>query len=91
MKKKYFKITSKEKAIDIKQENNKLTILTRSNTLVNRDSLDKRNAYLVNIKNEYNDIYGEKGLKYYESIQKDNIKPKLNKKVSFSGDIQYSN
>ena len=91
MKKKYFKITSKEKAIDIKQENNKLTILTRSNTLVNRDSLDKRNAYLVNIKNEYNDIYGEKGLKYYESIQKDNIKPKQNKKVSFSGDIQYSN
>ena len=84
-------MTSNEKAIDIKQENNKLYILTRSNTLVNRDSLDKRNDYLANIKSEYNDIYGEKGIKYYESIQKDNIKPKLNKKVSFSGDIQYSN
>ena len=91
MKKKYFKIAPKDKSIDVKQENNKLYILTRSNTLVNRDSLDKRNAYLVNVKNEYNDIYGEKGIKYYESIQKDNIKTKLNKKVSFSGDIQYSN
>ena len=59
--------------------------------MINRDLLDKRNSYLVNVKSEYNDIYGEKGIKYFESIQKENIKPKTNKKVSFSGEIQYSN
>ncbi len=59
--------------------------------MVNRDLLEKRNSYLINVKNEYNDIYGEKGIKYFKSIQKDNIKPKTYKKVSFSGEIQYSN
>ena len=66
-------------------------ILTKCNTLVNRDLLDKRNIYLDNVKKEYNDIYGEKGIKYFESIQKDNIKPKTNKKVTFSDEILYSN
>ena len=74
-----------------KEEKNKVYILTKNNTLVNRDLLDKRNAYLENVKNEYNFIYGEKGLKYFQSIQKDNAKAKTNKKVSFSGEIQYSN
>ena len=73
------------------EEKNKVYILTKNNTLVNRDLLDKRNAYLENVKNEYNFIYGEKGLKYFQSIQKDNSKAKTNKKVSFSGEIQYSN
>ena len=46
---------------------------------------------MTKVRNDYNDIYGEKGIKYFESIQKDNLKPKSGKKVSFSGDIQYSN
>ena len=90
-KKKYFKVAKKVQPEEVKEEINKIFILTKSNTLVNRDLLDKRNAYLEHVKNEYNNIYGEKGLKYFESIQKDNQKTKTNKKVSFSGEIQYSN
>ena len=43
------------------------------------------------VKKEYNQIYGTRGVKYFESIQKNVDKPKKNKKVSFSGEIQYSN
>ena len=91
LKKKYFKAIRKEKPVEIKEEINKVYILTKCNTLVNRDLLDKRNVYLDNVKKEYNDIYGEKGMKYFESIQKENPKPKRKKSVSFSGNIQYSN
>ena len=66
-------------------------MLTKCNTLVNRDLLNKRSTYLKKVKKEYNQIYGEKGAKYFESIQKNEEKPKKNTKVSFSGDIQYSN
>ena len=80
------------KEIKVKQDNNnKLFILTRSNTMMNKELLGKQKDYLDNIKNEYNLIYGEKGKKYFESILKDTKKPKLHKKVSFSGEIQYSN
>ena len=91
LKKKYFKAIRKEKPVEVKEETNKVYILTKCNTLVNRDLLDKRNVYLDNVKKEYNDIYGEKGMKYFESIQKENRKPKSKKTVSFSGNIQYSN
>ena len=90
LKKKYFKIIPKEETVKIQQEDNKIYKLTKCNTLINRDLLDKRNEYLNNVKNTYNDIYGEKGVKYFESIRVDNVKTKSNKKVSFSGDIQYS-
>ena len=81
-----------EKNIEVlKGIDRKIYVLTKCNTLVNRDLLDKRNSYLTKVKSDYNEIYGEKGIKYFESIQKDNLKPKTNKKVSFSGDIQYSN
>ena len=59
--------------------------------MVNRDLSDKRSVYLKKVKKEYNQIYGQKGAKYFESIQKNISKPKKNKKVSFSEDIQYSN
>ena len=92
MKRKYFKFKPKVKSVENKQpENNKLFNLTKSNTLVNRELSDTRNAYLIKVRNEYNDIYGEKGKKYFESITTDNLKPKGNKKVSFSGEIEYSN
>ena len=59
--------------------------------MVNRDLLDKRNVYLKKVKKEYNQLYGKRGAKYFESIQKSEPKPKTNKKVSFSGEVQYSN
>ena len=43
------------------------------------------------VKKEYNQIYGKRGAKYFESIQTSVEKPKKNKKVTFSGEIQYSN
>ena len=82
MKRKYFKLKPKVEIIENKQqENNKLFNLTQSNTLVNRELSEARSAYLIKVRNEYNDIYGEKGKKYYESITTDNLKPKGNKKV----------
>ena len=79
------------KAVELKGDDKKIFVLTKCNTLVNRDLLDKRNAYLKKVKKEYNQIYGQKGAKYFESIQKNIQKPKKNKKVSFSGEVQYSN
>ena len=38
--------------------------------MVNRDLSDKRSVYLKKVKKEYNQIYGQKGAKYFESIQK---------------------
>ena len=57
--------------------------------MANSDTLDNR--YLEKVKNDYNEIYGIKGIKYYNSIQKENLKAKTHKKVSFSGEILYSN
>ena len=85
------KVQKVVKAVKLKGEDKKIFVLTKCNTLVNRDLLDKRNDYLKKVKKEYNQIYGQKGAKYFESIQKDIQKPKKNKKVSFSGEVQYSN
>ena len=79
------------KTVALKGDDKKIFVLTKCNTLVNRDLLDKRNAYLKKVKKEYNQIYGQRGAKYFESIQKNIPKPKKNKKVSFSGEVQYSN
>ena len=65
--------------------------MTKCNTLVNRDLSNERNSYLKKVKKEYNLIYGQRGNNYFNSIQKNEQKPKkVNKKVSFSGDIHYS-
>ena len=85
------KVEKVVKTIELKGEDKKIFVLTKCNTLVNRDLLDKRNTYLKKVKKEYNQIYGQRGAKYFESIQKNIQKPKKNKKVSFSGEIQYSN
>ena len=81
------KVEKVVKTIELKGEDKKIFVLTKCN----RDLLDKRNTYLKKVKKEYNQIYGQRGAKYFESIQKNIQKPKKNKKVSFSGEIQYSN
>ena len=53
--------------------------------------MKERNSYLKKVKKEYNLIYGQKGNNYFNSIQNDVQKPKKKKKVSFSGQIEYSN
>ena len=53
--------------------------------------IERRNAYLKKVKKDYNSIYGQRGNNYFNSIQNDVQKPKKKKKVSFSGQIEYSN
>ena len=53
--------------------------------------MDNREFYLKKIRAEYKEIYGKKGINYYNSIQQNNRKPKKIGKVKFSGNIQYSN
>ena len=80
-----------EKNIEVlKGIDRKIYVLTKCNTLVNRDLMEKRNSYLKKVKNEYNLIYGQRGNNYFNSIQKNIPKEKKQKKVSFSGEIQYS-
>ena len=69
----------------------KIYMLTKCNTLVNRDLMETRNSYLKRVKKEYNLIYGQRGNNYFNSIQNNVQKPKRNKNVSFSGKIEYSN
>ena len=73
------------------QGDKKLYVLTRCNTLVNRDLLDKSDFYLKKARTEYKEIYGKKGINYFNSIQQNNKKPKKIGKVRFSGNIEYSN
>ena len=81
-----------EKNIEVlKGIDRKIYVLTKCNTLVNRDLMDKRNTYLKKVKKEYNLIYGQKGNNYFNNIKQNIQKPKKNKKVSFSGEIEYSN
>ena len=58
---------------------------------MNRDRLDKSHTYIKNIKKDYKDIYGNKGIKFCDNME---IKPKLSakkkNKVSFSNLIEYS-
>ena len=82
-----------EKNIEVlKGIDRKIYVLTKCNTLVNRIGLiERRNAYLKKVKKDYNSIYGQRGNNYFNSIQTDVQKPKKKKKVSFSGQIEYSN
>lgn len=79
----------------MKSEEKKLFVLTRCNTLVNRDLLDKREQYVKKIQKEYKEIYGEKGLRILKNMipnsePNENDKfAKRNKRVEFSGQILY--
>ena len=53
--------------------------------------LDKREAYLKNVAFEYKDIYGSKGVKFFNDMQKCNkSSPKKQRKVQFTDYIEYS-
>ena len=73
------------------KEEIKIHKLTQSNTILNRDRLDKSHTYIKNIKKDYKDIYGNKGIKFCDNMQ---IKPKelakKKNKVTFTNNIEYS-
>ena len=86
-----FKTSEYSELTNITKEEKKVYKLTQINTLINRDMLDKREIYLKKAKAEYKDIYGNKGVKYCNDMQrKFKIKPQKNNKVKFSNSIQYS-
>ena len=58
--------------MNLTKEEQKLYKLTQCNTILNRDMLDKREAYLKNVAFEYKDIYGSKGVKFFNDMQKCN-------------------
>ena len=73
------------------KEEQRLYKLTQCNTLLNRDFIDKSEAYMKNVELDYKDIYGIKGIKYCNDRQKCSKSiPKKKSKVQFSNDIQYS-
>ena len=77
--------------MNLTNEEQKLYKLTQCNTILNRDMLDKREAYLKNVAFEYKDIYGSKGVKFFNDMQKYNkSSPKKQRKVQFTDYIEYS-
>ena len=75
----------------LSKEEQKLFKLTQCNTILNRDMLDKREAYLKMVALEYKGIYGLKGVKFHNDMQnccKSN--PKKNRRVLFSNKVEYS-
>ncbi len=53
--------------------------------------LDKRDIYLKKVELEYKDIYGVKGINFYNNMKKSQKTcKKKNCKVQFSNNIQYS-
>ena len=85
------KVETSVETVVLNPKEKKIFVLTKCNTLVNRDLLNRRNLYLKKVKKDYNKLYGKRGAKYFESIQKNVQKPKKNKKVTFSGELEYSN
>ena len=87
----FIDIFKKGEYINLTKEEQKLYKLTQCNTILNRDMLDKREIYLKNVQSEYKDIYGNKGLKFCNGMQKRaKSTAKKNCKVRFSNNIQYS-
>ena len=87
----YTDIIGKSEYLSLTKEEQKLYKLTQCNTLINRDMLDKREAYLKNVELDYKDIYGVKGVKFCNNMQRcTKSNPKKKCKVQFSNNIQYS-
>ena len=73
------------------KEEQKIYKLTQCNTIINREMFDKREIYLKNVELDYKDIYGIKGVKFCNNMQKlPKSNPKKKCKVQFSDNIQYS-
>ena len=87
----FFDLFKRGDYIKMTKEELKIQRLTQANTMVNRDKLDKIDTYIKNMKNDYKDIYGNKGIKFCNDMQ--NItrqSQKKKNKVSFSNKIEYS-
>ena len=77
--------------MNLTKEEQKIFKLTQCNTILNRDMLDKREAYLKNVFTDYKDIYGLKGVKFCKDMQNySKSSPKKNRKVQFTNNIEYS-
>ena len=73
------------------KEEIKIHKLTQSNTILNRDKLDKSHTYINNIKKDYKDIYGNKGIQFCDNMQiKRKESGKKKNKVTFTNQIEYS-
>ena len=77
--------------LNLSKEEQKIYKLTQCNTILNRDMLDKREAYLKNVALDYKDIYGLKGVKFCNDMQHLNkSSPKKHRRVQFTNIIEYS-
>ena len=95
---------SKESDDDIPmtEEDKKLFELTKNNTIVNRDILNKEKEYLKNMEQKYKELYGDKGLQFCEEEntnnsneiknenQQERKKIKRKTKVQFSSIVEYT-
>ena len=86
------------------EEDIKLFELTKNNTITNRDILNKEKEYMKTIEPKYKEIYGDKGVKFCEEENKNEVEKinentnqneqvnNINKKgkVRFSSIVQYS-
>lgn len=77
--------------IPLTEDDKKLFSLTKNNTLVNRDITHKEKNYLKNAQPQYQEIYGNKGVKFCQEEEKNEKKePNKKGKVKFSSIIEYS-
>ena len=90
--------------IPMTEDDIKLFELTKNNTITNRDILNKEKEYMKTIEPKYKEIYGDKGVKFFEEENKNEVE-KINEntyqneqvnnrnkkgKVRFSSIVQYS-
>ena len=77
--------------MNLSKEEKEIFKLTQCNTILNRDMLDKREAYLKMVALDYKDIYGLKGVKFHNDMQKCcKSSPKKSRRVFFTNNIEYS-
>ena len=100
----YVKIETNDE-VPMEEEDEKLFELTKSNTMINRDILNKEKTYVKKIESQYKEIYGDKGVQFCEEENKNIIENENNnnntrerrgntrknkRKVKFSSIVQYS-
>ena len=79
------------------EEDKKLFELTKNNTIVNRDILNKEKEYLKNMEQKYKELYGDKGLQFCEEENTNNnneikkeTQPEESKKIKRKRKVQFS-
>ena len=68
----YVKIETNDE-VPMEEEDEKLFELTKSNTMINRDILNKEKTYLKKIESQYKEIYGDKGIQFCKEEDKNII------------------